>query len=172
MQAPEHFADKPEQDFRDSPDQTISSSLQLEQYLPYRFNQLADQISSNLTAVYSSEFGVSLSEWRILALLGQQATMISTDISHRTKMDKAKVSRAVHKLGQEGCLHRERDEQDHRVSHLSLTQAGIKLYNSIIPKALEWESRLVATLAEEERVLLHRLMNKLDSQMRVIAGEK
>ncbi|MDX1398451.1 MAG: MarR family transcriptional regulator [Oceanospirillum sp.] len=168
MQAPEQFAEPPETTPQDSAEQTISTSLQLEQYLPYRFNQLADQISSNLTTIYSTEFGVSLSEWRVLALLGQQATMISTDISQRTKMDKAKVSRAVHKLDKEGYLRRERDEQDHRVSHLSLTQTGIKLYNSIIPKALEWEGSLVGTLSEEERALLHRLMNKLDSQMKVI----
>lgn len=148
--------------------QVISTSLQLEQYLPYRFNQMADQISSNLTTIFSSEFGVSLSEWRILALLGQQKTMISTDISQRTKMDKAKVSRAVHKLDKEGYLHRERDEQDHRVSHLSLTQSGIRVYNAIIPKALEWEESMVATLSDEERDLLHRLMSKLDSQMKVI----
>lgn len=147
----------------------VSTSLQLEQYLPYRFNQLADQISSNLTSIYSSQFGVSLSEWRILALLGQQQSMISTDISQRTKMDKAKVSRAVHKLDNEGYLHRERDDQDHRVSHLRLTQKGIRLYNSIIPKALEWEASLVASLSEDEIELLHRLMNKLDSQMKAIS---
>lgn len=152
----------------DSENQTISGSLQLEQYLPYRFNQLADQISSNLTAIFSSEFGVSLSEWRILALLGQQKTMISTDISQRTKMDKAKVSRAVHKLDKEGLLHRERDSKDHRVSHLSLTQSGIRVYNSIIPKALEWEGRLIETFSADEQALLHRLMDKLDSQMKLI----
>lgn len=169
MQVPEQLAEVPEASPQDLVEQTISTSLQLEQYLPYRFNQLADQISSNLTTIYSSQFGVSLSEWRVLALLGQQASMISTDISQRTKMDKAKVSRAVHKLDQEGFLHRERDEQDHRVSHLRLTQAGVKLYNSIIPKALEWEESLVDTLTDDEKALLHRLMNKLDSQMKVIS---
>lgn len=168
MQAHKPLAQTREEDDVDSEVQVISTSLQLEHYLPYRFNQLADQISSNLTAIFSSEFGVSLSEWRILALLGQQRTMISTNISQRTKMDKAKVSRAVHKLDKEGFLHRERDEQDHRVSHLSLTQSGVTLYNSIIPKALEWEESMVATLSEEERALLHRLMNKLDSQMKRI----
>ena len=144
-------------------------SLKLEHYLPYRFNQLADQVSSTLTAIYSSEFGVSLSEWRVLALLGQQQQMISSDISQRTKMDKAKVSRAVHKLNQEGFLQRERDKQDHRVNHLSLTPKGVALYNSIIPKALEWEGGLVSTLSEEERVLLHRLLNKLEHQVKLIA---
>jgi len=168
MQAHKPLAETSHGTTSESDEQVISTSLQLEQYLPYRFNQLADQISSNLTSIYSSEFGVSLSEWRILALLGQQSSMISSDISQRTKMDKAKVSRAVHKLDKEGFLHRERDEQDHRVSHLSLTQSGIRLYNSIIPKALEWEGSLVATLTEDECQLLHSLMNKLDSQMKAI----
>lgn len=168
MQVQNPLTETPQGLAPESDEQVISTSLQLEQYLPYRFNQLADQISSNLTSIYSSEFGVSLSEWRILALLGQQKTMISSDISQRTKMDKAKVSRAVHKLDQEGFLHRERDQQDHRVSHLSLTQSGIRLYNSIIPKALEWEGSLVATLSEDECQLLHKLMNKLDSQMKAI----
>jgi len=144
----------------------INASLKLENYLPYRFNQLAEQMSSALTAIYSSEFGVSLSEWRILALLGQQESMISTDISLCTKMDKAKVSRAVQRLDSEGYLLRQRDELDHRVSHLSLTAAGIDIYNAIIPKALEWEGGLVDTLTAEEFNDLHNLLNKLDQQMK------
>lgn len=150
----------------DSAVPSINASLKLEQYLPYRFNQLADQISNSLTSVYSSEFGVSLSEWRILALLGQQDSMISTDISQRTKMDKAKVSRAVQKLDTEGYLVRQRDELDHRVSHLSLTPAGIELYNAIIPKALEWEGSMVEGLSSDEIDQLHLLLNKLDQQLK------
>ena len=145
---------------------STNAFLQLEHYLPYRFNQLAEQMSHALTAIYSSEFGVSLSEWRVLALLGQQKSMISTDISQRTKMDKAKVSRAVHRLDSEGYLLRQRDELDHRVSHLSLTIAGINLYNAIVPKALEWEGSLVNTLTAEEFQSLHKLLNKLDQQMK------
>ena len=140
--------------------------LKLEDFIPYRFNQLADQMSYALTNIYTSEFGVTLSEWRILALLGQQTTMISTDISLRTKMDKAKVSRAVQKLDSQGYLIRQRDEHDHRVSHLRLTETGTALYNAIIPKAQEWEGGLVDTLTSEEVQQLHSLLDKLDRQMK------
>lgn len=157
-------------EINDASEPSINASLKLEHYLPYRFNQLADQMSNALTAIYSSEFGVSLSEWRILALLGQQKSMISTKISQRTKMDKAKVSRAVQRLDNEGYLVRERDELDHRVSHLSLTAAGIEIYNAIVPKALEWEGGLVDTLTAQEYRDLHNLLNKLDQQMATRTG--
>lgn len=144
--------------------------LKLEDFIAYRFNQLAEQMSYALTTIYTSEFGVSLSEWRILALLGQQTTMISTDISQRTKMDKAKVSRAVQRLHKQGYLLRQRDELDHRVGHLRLTESGVALYNAIVPKAKEWEGSLVDTLSEDEIHQLHALLDKLDRQMKTRAG--
>ncbi|OPX57133.1 hypothetical protein BTE48_00155 [Oceanospirillum multiglobuliferum] len=144
----------------------VNASLKLEQFLPYRFNQLAERISCSLSTIYSSEFGISISEWRILAMLGQQPTMISTDISQRTKMDKAKVSRAVQRLEKLGYLLREKDIQDHRVSHLSLTDSGVELYNAIVPKALEWEGNFVGTLSAQEYRDLHNLLNKLDQQIK------
>lgn len=145
----------------------INASLKLEQFLPYRFNQLAERISHSLSLIYSSEFGISISEWRILAMLGQKPSMTSSDISQRTKMDKAKVSRAVQKLEKQGYLLREKDEQDHRVSHLSLTNEGIELYNAIVPKALEWEGELVGSLSAQEYRDLHNLLNKLDQQIKL-----
>lgn len=144
----------------------VNASLKLEQFLPYRFNQLAERISCSLSTIYSSEFGISISEWRILAMLGLQSTMTSSDISQKTRMDKAKVSRAVQRLEKLGHLVREKDSQDHRVSHLSLTDQGIELYNSIVPKALEWEGRFVSTLTAQEYRDLHNLLNKLDQQIK------
>lgn len=143
----------------------VNASLKLEQFLPYRFNQLAERISDSLSTIYSAEFGITISEWRILAMLGTQPTMTSSDIAHKTRMDKAKVSRAVQKLEKLGYLLREKDRQDHRISHLSLTDSGVELYNAIVPKALEWEGRFVSTLTAQEYRDLHNLLNKLDQQI-------
>lgn len=143
----------------------VNASLKLEHFLPYRFNQLAERISCSLSSIYSAEFGITISEWRILAMLGQQDSMISTDISQRTKMDKAKVSRAVQHLEKLGHILRVKDQKDHRISHLSLTDKGVDLYNAIVPKALEWEGGLVNNLTAEEYRDLHNLLNKLDQQI-------
>ena len=143
----------------------VIPELDLQQFLPYRFNRLAERISASLSHIYRERFSVSVPEWRVLAWLSQRESLTATDICQRAYMDKATVSRAIQKLQKRGLLSRTPSEEDQRGLVLNLTPDGEALLAELFPKAHDWEARLVNTLtAQEYRDLLH-LLGKLERQL-------
>ncbi|WP_119679886.1 MarR family winged helix-turn-helix transcriptional regulator [Indioceanicola profundi] len=145
--------------------------LQLETFLPYRINVLAKRVSKELARRYQDQFGISIPEWRVIAILGREQPLSSNDIVERSQMDKAKVSRAVARLVETGFLARAVHQQDQRLLRLSFTPAGRDLYERIAPLALEWERQLLDCLAPAEREELTRLLDRLDARLDRMAEE-
>lgn len=145
--------------------------LQLETFLPYRINVLAKRVSKELARRYQDQFGISIPEWRVIAILGREQPLSSNDIVERSQMDKAKVSRAVARLVEAGFLARAVHQQDQRLLRLSFTPAGRDLYERIAPLALEWERQLLDCLAPAEREELTRLLDRLDARLDRMAEE-
>lgn len=147
------------------PEQT-HKSLILQQFIPYRMVNTAKRISDSLSKIYGSEaFDITIPEWRILARLAEDERLNSRDIGRITLMDKSKVSRGVKMLDSKGLLIKEKDEQDNRVTYLSLSPAGHRLYHDLAPQALEWESTLIRALDTSEYRDLMRILEKLDKQL-------
>ena len=126
-------------------------TLDLETFLPYRLNRLAEVVSREFARVYKERFGLTRPEWRLLATLGQHGTMTATDIGAHSSMHKTKVSRAVVSLEQRRWLIRETHQRDRRIENLTLTKAGRAAYLELVPIAREFENRLLSALAPEER---------------------
>jgi DNA-binding MarR family transcriptional regulator len=112
-----------------------SGSFDLESFLPYRLSVTTNRVSRAFAAQYEQEFGISIPEWRAIAVLGAFAPLSSNEICERTAMDKAKVSRAVATLLKRGLIEREAHETDQRLIQLTLSKAGRKIYEAIIPRA-------------------------------------
>ncbi len=72
--------------------------LELEMFLPYRLNRLADAVSREFSKIYRDRYGLTRPQWRTLAGLGQHGTMTATAIGEQSAMHKTKVSRAVAEL--------------------------------------------------------------------------
>ncbi|MEL7488552.1 MAG: helix-turn-helix domain-containing protein, partial [Pseudomonadota bacterium] len=64
---------------------------------PYRMVALGHAFGRRLSAVYDGE-NISVVEWRVLAVIGQQTAMAARDVVRQTPMDKMAVSRAVASL--------------------------------------------------------------------------
>ena len=74
--------------------------------MPYRLNVLATIVSQGFARLYSERFGISIPEWRVIAMLGQHRALTSKGIGERTHMHKTMVSRAVTDLERHGLLSR------------------------------------------------------------------
>ena len=92
--------------------------LDLDDFLPYRLNVLAKRVSRELARRYEAQFGISIPEWRVMAILGREQPLSSNDIVERSAMDKAKVSRAVTSLVEAGLLSRDTHPSDQRLLRL------------------------------------------------------
>lgn len=116
--------------------------LELERFLPYRLNRLADAVSREFSALYRERHGLTRPEWRLLATLGQYETMTATEVGRHSSMHKTKVSRAVTALEKRRWLTRETSEADRRVERLRLTKAGREAYLDLVPVAKAFERQL------------------------------
>lgn len=138
------------------------ADLDLEQFLPYRLSVLSNRISSTLARIYSDRFGLTITEWRVMAVLGRYPGLSANEVAQRTAMDKVAVSRAVARLMETGRLDREIHDDDRRRSVLKLSEGGWRIYDQVAPLALAFERRLLAGMQPEERDLLFRLLARLD----------
>ena len=143
------------------PDTENISLLRLREFLPYRLSVLSNTISRRIADLYDREFGLSIWQWRVMAVTGDTPGISATEIGQRTAMDKVAVSRAIASMIEMGYLERTTSETDGRRSQLFLTPAGRNIYELIVPIALQEEQDLSSSLTDDERGELERLMGKL-----------
>src|SRR5207302_8541050 len=113
-----------------------TSSLELERFLPYRLNVVAEAVSESLSRLYRARYRIGVPEWRVLATLGQYRRMTAKEIGAHSRMHKTKVSRAVAVLEERRLLLREANADDKRETFLMLTSEGQRLYRDLVPRAL------------------------------------
>ena len=146
------------------------SSLDLGQFLPYRLSVLANKVSRQLAAAYAERFGITIPQWRVIAVLGQDSGVSADFVCGRTEMDRVTVSRAVAALLEQGLVLRRISPEDRRCSMLRLSAAGQRLYAEVVPLARAYEADLLRGLAASDRAALERVLSAL--QARVDAADE
>lgn len=144
------------------PDQR-GSTLELENFLPYRLSVLSNRLSSAIARIYADRLDLGITEWRVMAVLGLSPGLSASELAQRTAMDKVAVSRAVARLVEAGRVDREVDPGDRRRAVLHLSPAGRAIYAEVAPLALEFEQRLFGHLEPRERDALFRQLDRLDA---------
>ena len=138
------------------------AELRLERFLPYRLSVLSNRISQDIANLYSERFGLGITEWRVMAVLGQQSPLSANTVAERTAMDKVAVSRAVSNLLGKKYLLRQVDGNDRRRSALKLSAKGYTVFDQIVPLALDIEGRILSVLPESEQRHLLAILDKLE----------
>ena len=128
----------------------MTDELILEDFLPYRLSITSHTVSTNIARVYEKRFGVSIPEWRVIAILGRYPGLSAVEVADRTLMDKVAVSRAVTKLIKNGRIDRQFADADRRRSILNLSEEGLKVHNEIAPLALKFETELLQDISDED----------------------
>ncbi|GAB5389363.1 MAG: MarR family transcriptional regulator [Alphaproteobacteria bacterium] len=139
-----------------------AGKLKLGTFLPYRLASCGALVSAAFAREYGGRFGVSLAEWRVMAILGETAPLSSRDLVAATFMDKAKVSRAVSSMEAAGLLDRAPHATDNRLLELSLTDKGRSVHAEIAALALEWEADLISALPEGTAEALIEALVKIE----------
>ncbi|MEN1971959.1 MarR family transcriptional regulator [Luteimonas sp. MJ204] len=135
--------------------------LDLERFVPYQLSLLSNVVSQEIAEGYGERFGLAVTEWRIIAVLGRFPGLSAAGVAERSAMDKVAVSRAVARLLERGLLHREMHDEDRRRSVLELSEGGREVYSQVAPLALAYERELLAPLSEDERAQFSRMLDRL-----------
>lgn len=137
--------------------------MALDEFLPYRLSFASNLVSEAVAASYRSEFGVSIIEWRLIAVIAEKQVITQQEISERTRMDKVIVSRAASALLERGLIQRVPNTADKRSHFLRLTPTGRKLYEQVVPRALQLEGEIFSHFTTSELEQLMSMLRRIDS---------
>jgi DNA-binding MarR family transcriptional regulator len=138
-----------------------SSLLTLERYLPYRLSILSNRTSTLVAESYKDRFGLSITEWRIMAVLGEYPGVSADEISLKTQIEKSLISRAISKLLKRNLIQRQISKEDKRRSQIELSTMGFDVYSQIVPLSLKYEQQLLSCLSLQEQEDLSNLIDRL-----------
>tara|TARA_R110000868_G_scaffold11516_2_gene56264 strand:- start:1733 stop:2227 length:495 start_codon:yes stop_codon:yes gene_type:complete len=160
----------PQADTARRADQSPTRPLRLGAYLPYRLAIASNQVSSMVARAYQQRFGVTIWEWRVIAILGEGRPVTAQALCESTAMDKVSVSRAARALTDRGLIRRLSNVADRRSHLLELTDAGRQVYDEIAPVALAAESELLSGMSAEEIDLLSSVLDRLRDRARAMGS--
>jgi DNA-binding MarR family transcriptional regulator len=147
-----------------------TATIDLDRFLPYRLSVLTNLVSGTIADAYRRRFGLSIPEWRVLAVLARHRGLSAADVAERTRMDAVAVSRAVARLLAAGRLQRSRSCDDRRRSVLSVSAAGRAVYREVAPLALGYEARLLEALDPAAQDALDAAVAALTARAQMLAG--
>jgi DNA-binding MarR family transcriptional regulator len=145
--------------------------LTLDDYLPYRLSVAANAVSDLIARAYRTRFGLSVPQWRLIAVLGEDGPATQQALCARTLMDKVTVSRAAAGLSERGLVSRTPNEADGRSHRLGLTARGDALYADVVPSALAYEAKVLEAFTPVELQTAHVLLRRMEAAARALTAE-
>jgi len=145
-------------------------TLDLDRYVPAFITFIANKLSNSATAYYQRNFGVNVTEWRIMSLLAIEPGIPASRICHVIGFDKGPVSRTLSVLQKRGLVAIRTAPDDGRTHSISLTAKGRATHDKVIAAALERERRLLSVLKKDEREVLIDLLRRVHGNLDAVKG--
>jgi len=140
---------------------THPSVLTLERFLPYRLSILSNRISEIIAKTYRDKFALSITEWRIMAVLGEFPGSSADEVSAKIQIEKSIISRALQKLLARHLVSRKVDAADRRRQNLVLTKTGLEIYQQVVPVSYNYQDLLQDCFSDSERDVFNALIDRL-----------
>ena len=153
------------------PTRMADVSLRLDAFIPYLLSVTSNVVSDAIASSYQALFGLTIPEWRVIAVIGEDEGITQQQVGRRTRMDKVTVSRATIALVDRGLVERKPHASDRRSQSLHLTRAGHDLYDQVAPKALELEQRIFASFDPKEVAAFSAMLARIQDVTLKISGE-
>lgn len=137
------------------------AGLSVEQFLTYRLNALHIALNRQAGRILDRLSGLSLPEWRVIALLGAGASVNATQIGQISGADQGLLSRTLRSLEKGGLVISERDPSDKRSVKLMLTAKGCAVYDKVLPNMQARQRALMQALNKSEQFAVFSIIDKL-----------
>src|ERR1700737_4085173 len=145
--------------------------LDLNRYVPAFVTFIANKLSNSATVLYQRNFGVNVTEWRIMSLLAIEPGIPASRICHVIGFDKGPVSRTLAALQKRGLVAIRTAPDDGRTHSITLTARGRAAHDKVIVAALERERRLLSCLNRDERETLIDLLRRIHENLGAVTGQ-
>ena len=107
-----------------------------------------------------AEHGFTFTQWVVMMYLRDGLAPNARDICVQLRHDSGAVTRVIDQLEARGLVRRERSLDDRREVKLCLTDAGLKMVNSLIPMVVDRLNFVLRDFSANEVLELTRLLTK------------
>lgn len=145
-------------------DEPANSIGRLADFLPYQLSVTSNAVSSLIAGRYRARFGLKITEWRVMAVLGDARAATQRQLAEATLMDKVAVNRACKVLEDRGLIARQPNASDGRSHLLELTGEGRAIHDEVMPLAYESEAEIFSVLNADEREQFSNFLRRLFDQ--------
>ncbi len=126
----------------------------------FRITYLANAIVFPTYAAIKKDFGLVRAEYILLACLSHFDVLTAQDVARISGRPRNTISRAVHRMLDEGFLGRAPDPDDGRQSRLRITPSGRALHDRISGYLNRRQEEVLEALSADERKTFSRLLKK------------
>mgnify|MGYP003442856973 FL=1 len=152
---------------------TQTTRVLLEERVTYRCLLIATCVTRHLAPKWSADFGLSVTNWRVMAVIGRFEPVSAKEVAARTSTDAFFVTRAIDNLVEQGYVDRGIDSEDRRRLSLTLTRKVKTVHCRVEDMINEVETRLLAGLSTaEKQVFLHGLFTLATRAMQLDQPKK
>jgi len=127
----------------------------------YRLSYLTSAIVTPGYDAVKRETGLIRGEYLLLLCLSHQPILTAQDVARMTRRPRNTISRAVHRMLEDGYIDRAPDPSDGRQSKLTITAKGREMQGRIERILSVREEEVVAPLSVEEHAALDAILQKL-----------
>ena len=142
------------------------AKLDLGDYLPYLVNRVGTIIADQFGAEALAHHGLSIAEWRVLAVLASNGGQRQTDLADLTSTEVSTLSRLVTRLVRMGLATRARSANSNREVVVKLSTKGQSLVARLIPIARDYEAAAIAGMTAQELAVLKRCLRRAYDNMK------
>lgn len=134
--------------------------FELSHFLPYHINRTGLRLAAAFSADLK-RYGLSITMWRVLAVLWQHGELKVTDLMVDTSIEQSTLSRLLVVMEKRELLTRRRSETDARTVLVSLTPAGKKITKELIPLAMRNQRIALRGFAPEQVDQLYSMLSRI-----------
>lgn len=109
-------------------------------------------------------YGLIVTEFAVMELLYNKGDQPIQRIGNRVLIASSSITYVVDKLEEKGCVVRQRNEKDKRVTNASLTDKGRSMMDEIFPDHASTLESTFSVLTDEEITVLQTALKKLSAQ--------
>jgi DNA-binding MarR family transcriptional regulator len=153
------------------------SHLHIGHFLTFQLIRLANAAKANVTRRYLADFGLSVPEWRLLAMTTRFQPVRFSELVANSSMDKGQASRTLQGMIKRGFIATKAPGAVRRAGDtaavpviLQVTPKGRSLYKAVLPIAQRNQAKLLQKLTRDERRTLYIILSKLFSVIGALEG--
>lgn len=138
------------------------TGLTVEAFITTLVSQVGNALRRTVTVPYAEQFGLTVSEWRLLSLVAHAGKIAFNNLVEQSTSDKALVSRTLRLLESRKLVALEIEGAGRKkTTWCSVTDAGEALHRIALPVARERQAAAIRLLPPQERDMFFRALVRL-----------